>query len=334
MRNTWTALLACILVLGLAAGTAEAKQGRGNDHENKQEAKTSVKDGNEKSGEELINPHDSDNDQSKKQKDKASGKKDENSKKEKLAEIRKTEPVAVTDDTYEESKDHNGHKGRNGYKGLLHAVENTKDKPAGAVIANLLLTKYPDRLTPEQVAELELIRNSGKALTEAAELLAENGNVTDAVYMQEEAVLANVSDLDSYKKLGEFSKKAGRPSGMKLFVNGEEYDAKPINRNGTTLVPFRTASEALDAKVSWDPKEKAVTVTRNGVSVKLFVNSPKAYINGQPYSIEQPASIVDGTTMVPVRVIGEALGTNVKWEPESQSVVVYEQPTTTTTSTS
>nr|WP_237449109.1 copper amine oxidase N-terminal domain-containing protein [Paenibacillus sp. OT2-17] len=178
------------------------------------------------------------------------------------------------------------------------------------------------------------MRNSGKALTEAAELLAENGNVTDAVYMQEEAVLANVSDLDSYKKLGEFSKKAGRPSGMKLFVNGEKYDAKPINRNGTTLVPFRTASEALDAKVSWDPKEKAVTVTRNGVSVKLFVNSPKAYINGQPYSIEQPASIVDGTTMVPVRVIGEALGTNVKWEPESQSVVVYEQPTTTPASTS
>lgn len=81
MRNTWTALLACILVLGLAAGTAEAKQGRGNDQEDKQEAKTSVKDGNEKSGEELINPHDSDNDQSKKQKDKASGKKDENRKK-------------------------------------------------------------------------------------------------------------------------------------------------------------------------------------------------------------------------------------------------------------
>jgi hypothetical protein len=38
--------------------------------------------------------------------------------------------------------------------------------------------------------------------------------------------------------------------------------------------------------------------------------------------------------MVPVRVIGEALGTNVKWEPESQSVVVYEQPTTTPASTS
>lgn len=74
MRNTWTALLACILVLGLAAGTAEAKQGRGNDQENKQEAKTSVKDGNEKSGEEPINPHDSDNDQSKNKKTKHPGK--------------------------------------------------------------------------------------------------------------------------------------------------------------------------------------------------------------------------------------------------------------------
>lgn len=328
MRNTWTALLACILVLGLTAGTAAAKQGRGHDQESRHEAKTSVQDGTEKSREELINPHESDNDQSENPKDKASNKKDENSKKDKHAEIRKTVPVAVTDDTYGEFKDHNAHKGHKGYKGLLNAVENTKDKPAGAVIASLLLTKYPDRLTPEQIAELELIRDSGKALTEAAELLAENGSVTDAVYMQEEAVLADVSDLDSYKKLGEFSKKAGRQSGMKLFVNGEEYDAKPMNHNGTTLVPFRTASEALDAKVSWDPKEKTVTVTRNGVSVKLFLNSPKAYINDQPYAIEEPASIVDGTTMVPVRVIGEALGANVKWEPESQSVVVYEQPTT------
>ncbi|MEE4570022.1 copper amine oxidase N-terminal domain-containing protein [Paenibacillus polymyxa] len=299
MRNTWTALLACILVLGLAAGTAEAKQGRGNGQENKQEAKASDKDRNEKS-----------------------------SKKDKHDEIKKNTPVAVTDDTYGESKDQKGRKGHNGYNGLLQAVENTKDKPAGAVIANLLLTKYPERLTPEQVTELELIRNSDTALTKAAELLAENGNVTDAVYMQEEAVLADVSNLESYKKLDLFSRKAGRSSGMKLFVNGEKYDAEPINRNGTTLVPFRTASEALNAKVSWDPKEKAVTVTRNGVSVKLFVNSAKAYINGQPYSIEQPASIVNGTTMVPVRVIGEALGANVKWEPESQSVVVYEQATT------
>ncbi|MGG4220095.1 copper amine oxidase N-terminal domain-containing protein [Paenibacillus jamilae] len=298
MRNTWTALLACILVLGLAAGTAEAKQGHRNDQENKQEANTSDKDRNEKS-----------------------------SKKDKHDEIKKNTPVAVTDDTYGESKDHKGHKGHNGYNGLLQAVKNTKDKPAGAVIADLLLTKYPERLTPEQVTELELIRNSDKALTKAAELLAENGNVTDAVYMQEEAVLADVSNLDSYKKLDVFLRKAGRSSGMKLFVNGEKYDAEPINRNGTTLVPFRTASEALNAKVSWDPKEKAVTVSRNGVSVKLFVNSAKAYINGQSYSIEQPASIVDGTTMVPVRVIGEALGANVKWEPESQSVVVYEKST-------
>ncbi|WP_068504600.1 copper amine oxidase N-terminal domain-containing protein [Paenibacillus kribbensis] len=318
MRNTWTALLACILVLGLTAGTAAAKQGRGNGQENKQEAKTTVKDVNEKSREKVSKPHDLGNDQSKNLNDKAPGKKGE------------AAPAAVTDDTYGEPKGHNGHKGHNGYKGLLNAVENTKDKLAGAVIANLLLTKYPDRLTQEQIAELESIRNSGKALTEAADLLAQNGNVTDAVYMQEEAVLADVTDLDSYKKLGEFSKKAGRQSGMKLFVNGKQYDTKPINRNGTTLVPFRTASEALDAKVAWLPKEKAVIVTRNGVTVKLFVNSSNVYINGQSYSIEQPASIVDEMTMVPVRVIGEALGANVKWEPESQSVVIYEQPTSST----
>lgn len=330
MRNTWIALLAGVLVLGLTAGTAAAKQGRGNGQESKQEARASLKAENEKNRGEASKLHDKGDDSSENQKDRASDKKDEIRKNDKPAVVGETASAAVTvtDDTYGESKDPNGHEGHRGYKGLLKAVEHTKDKPAGAVISNHLLTKYPDRLTPEQIAELESIRDSRKALAQAAEILEQNGNVTDAVYMQQEVVLADVSDLDSYKKLGEFSKKAGRQPGMKLFVNGEEYDAKPMNLKGTTFVPFRTASEALDAKVFWNPKEKAVTVTRNGVSVKLFVNSPTAYINGQPYSIEQPASIVDGTTMVPVRVIGEALGANVKWEPESQSVVVYEQPTT------
>lgn len=324
MRKTWTALLACILVLGMTAGTAAAKQGRGNDSKSGQEAGSSKTNGNEKKREEQGNNLDQSKDQSEHDKIKT-GKNGENNKKSKAVEDSEAVPAAVTEDTYGESRDHKRQNGPNGYKGLLKAVENTKDKPAGTVIANLLLTKYPDQLSSEQIAQLEAIRDSREALTEAAELLAADGSVTDAVYMQEEAVLADVSHLDSYKRLGALFKKAGRQDGMKLFVNGEEHEAKPINHNGTTLVPLRAASEALDAQVTWNPKEKSVTVTRDGLNVKLQINSKKAYINNELYTLNQSAAVIDGTTVVPLRVIGEALGATVKWEPESQSVVVYEE---------
>lgn len=324
MRKTWTALLACILVLGMTAGTAAAKQGRGNDPKNGQEAVSSKTNGNEKKREEQSKNLDRSKDQSEYDKIKT-GKNGENNKKNKAVEDSEAVPAAVTEDTYGESMDHKRQNGPNGYKGLLKAVENTKNKPAGTVIANLLLTKYPDQLNSEQIAQLEAIRDSREALTEAAKLLAAGGSVTDAVYMQEEAVLADVSHLDSYKRLGALFKKAGRQDGMKLFVNGEEHEAKPINQNGTTLVPLRAASEALDAQVSWNPKEKSVTVIRNGVNVKLQINSKKAYINNELYTLNQSAAVIDGTTVVPLRIIGEALGATVKWEPESQSVVVYEE---------
>ncbi|WP_338130718.1 hypothetical protein [Cohnella ginsengisoli] len=99
--------------------------------------------------------------------------------------------------------------GSNGYKGLLHAIENVKDKPAGAVLANLLLTKYEMKLTDQQKADLEAIQEQDKALSAIADLLDEKGSVADAVYVQKEAIKANAKNLDGYQKLGKLYKKVG-----------------------------------------------------------------------------------------------------------------------------
>ncbi|GLI09291.1 hypothetical protein YDYSG_53230 [Paenibacillus tyrfis] len=229
------------------------------------------------------------------------------------------EPKAsVTGTTYENN-------GKNGYKGLLNAIENVKDKPAGAVLADLLLTKYETQLTAEKKAELEAIVEKDAALSAAADLLDNQGNVTDAVYVQKEAVKANVKNLNAYKKLGKLYEKLGK-SGVQLYVNGEEpsMEVRPFIREGSTLVPFRAISEALKAEVSWNPEERSVTVTRDGITVKLFVDSTKAYVNGKEVTLEVPAAIVEGNTVVPARFVSEALKAIVKWEEESKTVVIYE----------
>lgn len=217
-------------------------------------------------------------------------------------------------------------KGKNGYRGLLNAIENTKDKPAGAVIANLLLTKYEAKLTAEQKAQLEAIVEKDVALSLTADLLEQQGSVTEAVYVQKEAVKANVKNIDSYKKLGKLYDKVGK-TGVKLYVNGDEpnFDVAPFIRDGYTLVPFRAIAEALKAQVSWNEEEQSVTVTRGDVTVKLYLGETTAYVNGEAVQLQMPAEVVNGRTVVPVRFVSESLNSTVKWEGETESVVIYEE---------
>jgi len=194
------------------------------------------------------------------------------------------------------------------------------------VLADLLLTKYDARLTDEMKAELEQIKEESQALTKAADMMEQNGSVTDAVYLQQEAVLADVDNLESYKKLGKLYDKLGK-KGVKLYINGEEpeTDVTPIVEDGSTLVPFRAISEALQAEVAYDPADKSITVTKDGVTLKLIINSKTAYVNGEKQTLDVPATVIDGSTVVPVRFISEAFEATVKWEPETQSVVIYDE---------
>jgi len=231
--------------------------------------------------------------------------------------------ATVTSSTYGETGGKG--KGHNGYKGLLNAIDHVKDKPAGAVLANLLLTKYESKLTAEQKAELEAIVEKDAALTVVADILVEQGSVTEAVYVQKDAIKANLKNLNSYKKLGKIYEKMGK-TGVKLYVNGDEpaFEVAPFIRDGSTLVPFRAISEALKAQVEWNGEERSVTVTRDGISVKLFIGSTEALVNGKTVILEVPAAIVDGSTVVPVRFVSEALKASVEWEAETESVVIVE----------
>jgi len=214
-------------------------------------------------------------------------------------------------------------KGHQGYKGLLNAIENVKDKPAGAVIADILLSEYGSKLTAEQKAELEAIVAKDKALIAASDVLNQLGDVTAAVYVQKQVIKLNITNIDSYKKLGKLYDKIGK-TGIRLYVNGDEptFDVAPFIRKGSTLVPFRAIAEALKADVTWNAKEQSVTVSRDGITVKLYIGKTTAYVNGKKVTLDVAAEVKAGRTVVPVRFISEALKADVKWDSESQSVII------------
>lgn len=157
-------------------------------------------------------------------------------------------------------------------------------------------------------------------------MLEENGSVTDAVYLQEEAIKANFTNLDLYKTMAKLHEKAGDKDKIKLYVNGEASATEPFLKKGNTFVPFRSIAESLNAEVAWNPEERSIIVKKDGVSIKLVVDSKTATVNGTNVSLDAPATITKGSTYVPVRFISEALSATVQWEEESKTVVVYDEP--------
>lgn len=92
--------------------------------------------------------------------------------------------------------------------------------------------------------------------------------------------------------------------------------------NGRTLVPLRAIFEELEAVVAWDGELQKVTATKDDIVIELTINDTLAYINGTQNVLDVPATIIDGSTMVPVRFVSEALNATVYWVDETQTVRV------------
>ena len=114
---------------------------------------------------------------------------------------------------------------------------------------------------------------------------------------------------------------------IKVIVNGSELkiaegDTKPFVEDGRTLVPMRAIFEALGATVEWDDATKTVTSKSDNGNIEMTVGSDTIKINGADTKVDVPAKIVEGRTVVPVRVISEGLNCKVEWSQEAQTVTI------------
>ena len=107
-----------------------------------------------------------------------------------------------------------------------------------------------------------------------------------------------------------------------IYVNEKEIvtDVKPYIQNGTTFVPVRAICNALNAgNIIWDESTKSVTVKEHN-QIQFTVGEDYAYINGKKHDLSAPSSIVEGRTMIPVRLFAESFGAEVKWDDNLHGV--------------
>lgn len=110
-----------------------------------------------------------------------------------------------------------------------------------------------------------------------------------------------------------------------LFLNGVQ--VKPavppyIDANGRTMVPLRFIMEYMGARVDWLEKERGIVVTRGSTTLKMWIDSRQAYVNGQSLLLDTTPVLKGDTTMVPVRFVSQAFGGRVEWQEATQSVKI------------
>lgn len=116
------------------------------------------------------------------------------------------------------------------------------------------------------------------------------------------------------------------------------FDVSPIIMDGRTMVPMRVIFEELGYNVEWNEQNRAVKAVKGDDIINMRVDFYTFWKSGAAYQTDVAPCILDGRTLVPVRVISEASGCKVDWDASARKVIIAKNneqavPTVTPTAT-
>lgn len=127
----------------------------------------------------------------------------------------------------------------------------------------------------------------------------------------------------------------GTPS---VVVNGENVnvDVPPFISNGRTFVPVALVVNYLGGKSDWEASTSTVKLSYGDTHITMRIGSAQATVNGEVMNLDAVPRIKGdghggGRTMVPIRLISEAFGFTVNWNPDTYQVTINTTGKTHTT---
>ena len=114
------------------------------------------------------------------------------------------------------------------------------------------------------------------------------------------------------------------PSGVGVTLNGTpmNFDVTPKIENDHVLVPMRAIFEALGAQVDWEEETKTAVAQKDGIELRIQIDSDTMYKNGEPIRLDTPSRLIDDSTLVPIRAVSESFGAKVEWNEENKMVMI------------
>lgn len=102
-------------------------------------------------------------------------------------------------------------------------------------------------------------------------------------------------------------------------------ETKPYIKNNRTLVPLRFIGELLGLDVLYNEHAKGITLNKNGLIVKLNVDSKHMQVNNQFIELDTAPEIKNNRTFVPLRAISEAFNCKVKYFDTERKVEIQNE---------
>lgn len=108
-----------------------------------------------------------------------------------------------------------------------------------------------------------------------------------------------------------------------------------LEDEGRTMIPVRGVFEYMGANVKWNDETKTASIYLNGKQVDITIGNPtmKVYTYSaqnlfaapekEEVTVDAAPQIINDRTMIPLRAVSEALGTNVEWDDTSKTVRIY-----------
>ena len=106
--------------------------------------------------------------------------------------------------------------------------------------------------------------------------------------------------------------------------NGEERttDVAPYIKNDRTYLPAGIVCLELGAGVSWDQDTQSVTITKGSTVLKMTINSTAVTLNGRAETLATAPELKNDRTCLPITYVARALGAEVSWEGETETVTI------------
>jgi len=106
----------------------------------------------------------------------------------------------------------------------------------------------------------------------------------------------------------------------------QQLNTAPRIMGSTTMVPLRFLSEAFGAKVAWQQELQQITVEHDSKVLVLYPGKKQVLINGNSSMIDAAPEIREGTALVPLRLLIEAMNYAVEYEPKFKVIHITQLP--------
>lgn len=103
---------------------------------------------------------------------------------------------------------------------------------------------------------------------------------------------------------------------IQVIVDGKQvtFDVQPQLIENRTFVPLRAVLEAMGATVWWDQSTQTGYAEKDGVKVRMPLNSDKIFRGDQEIVMDVPVQMIQNRLLIPLRFTSQALGGVVDWQ--------------------